>query len=46
MHDCCIRVSALLECFEWTWNKPQNRTGGVASALWSTFGAISLYSLL
>ena len=18
MHDCCIRVSALLECFEWT----------------------------
>ena len=19
MHDCCIRVTALLECFEWTW---------------------------
>ena len=31
MHDCCIRVTALLECFEWTWNKPHNRTGGVVS---------------
>jgi len=24
MHD-CIRVTALLECFKWTWNKPHNR---------------------
>jgi len=27
MHDCCVRVTALLECFEWTLNKPHNRTG-------------------
>ena len=27
MHVCCIRVTALLECFQWTLNKPHNRTG-------------------
>ena len=27
MHDCSIRVTALLESFEWTWNKRHNRTG-------------------
>ena len=51
MHDCCIRATALLECFEWTWNKPHNnRTRGVVSTMlskpsgWgSTFGAISFY---
>ena len=53
MHDCCIRVTALLECFEWTLNKPQNRTGSMASTKLSmpsgwglTFGAISFYYVL
>ena len=46
----CIRVTALVECFNWTWNKQYNRTRGVASAMlsmpnsWgSTFGTISFY---
>ena len=50
MHDCCIRVTAQLEYFKWTWNKLHNRTGGVASTMlstpsgWgSTFGAISFH---
>jgi len=50
MYDCCIRVTALLECFRWTLNKPHNRTRGIASTMlsmpsgWkSTFGAISFY---
>ena len=29
MHNCCIRVTALLECFNWTSNKPYNRTGAL-----------------
>ena len=50
MHDCCIRVTALLECFAWTLHKPHNRTGGLVSTMlsmpsdWgSTFGAISFH---
>ena len=35
MHDCCVRVTALLEYFEWTFNKPHNRTGGIASTILS-----------
>ena len=31
MLDCSIRVTALLECFEWTSNKSHNRTGSIAS---------------
>ena len=27
VYNCCIRVTALTECFEWTLNKPHNRTG-------------------
>ena len=51
MPDCCIRVTALLECFEWTVNEPHNRAGGMASTVLSmssgygsTFGAISAYN--
>ena len=41
-------MTAILECFEWTLNKPYNRTGGMASnhtinAWGSTFGATSFY---
>ena len=50
MYNCCIRVTALLECFEWTLNKPHNRTVGMPSTVlsipsgWgSTFDAISFY---
>ena len=50
MHDCCIRVTTLLECFAWMLHKPHNRTGGLASIMlsmpsdWgSTFGAISFH---
>ena len=50
MHDCCIRVTALLECFKCTLNQPHNRTGGMTSTMlsmpsgWgSTFGVISFY---
>ena len=50
MQSCCIGVTALLECFKWTLNKPHNRTGGVASTALSmpsgqgsTFGTISCY---
>jgi len=28
MYGCCIRVTALLECFEWTLNKLHNMTTG------------------
>ena len=45
-----MRVTALLECFEWTLNKPPNKTVGMTSTMlsmpsgWgSTFGAISFY---
>ena len=48
MHDCCIRVTALLECFKWIWNKLHNRMGGetgrsinhAISGWGSTFSAI------
>ena len=47
MHDCCIRVTSLLECLEWTLNKLLR---GMASTMlsmpsgWgSTLGAISFY---
>ena len=50
MHDCCIRVTALLEFFKCTCNKSHKRTGGVVSTMLSmlsgrgsTFGAISFY---
>ena len=45
MHDCCIRVTTLLQCFKWTLNKPHKRTGGMASTIgWGlTFGTISIY---
>ena len=49
MHDCCIRVASLLECFEWTLVKPDNRTGSIASTMLSmphmgvTFGALNFY---
>ena len=33
MHGCCVRVTALLECFKWTLNKPRNRTGCMASTI-------------
>ena len=29
MHDCCIRVTALLEYFEWTSSKQHSRAKGV-----------------
>jgi len=29
MHDCCIRVTALLEYFEWTLSKQHSRSKGV-----------------
>ena len=35
MHDCCIRVTALLECFKWTLNKSYSWTGGMASTILS-----------
>ena len=28
MHDCCIRVTALLEYFEWTLSKQHSRSQG------------------
>ena len=34
-HDCCIRMTALLKCFEWTLNKPHNRTGDMVSTMLS-----------
>jgi len=33
MHDCCIRVTALLECFEWTFNKLHNMTSDIITML-------------
>ena len=30
MDDCCIEVTALLECFKWTLNKLENMTGSMA----------------
>ena len=30
MHDCCIRVTVVLEYFKWTLNKLHNRTGDMA----------------
>ena len=50
MHNYCIRVTALLECFKWALNEPHNRTMDMASTMlsvpsgWgSNFGAISFY---
>jgi len=51
MHDYCIRMTALLKCFELTLNKPHNRAGSITLTMLSinskqlgvTFGALSFY---
>ena len=55
MHNCGIRMTALLECFKWALNKPRSTTRGMVfpcffltmlsmpSSWGSTFGATSVY---
>ena len=33
MHDCCIRVTALLEYLEWTLSKQHSRSKGKGSGI-------------